>query len=57
MTKTFYITYWASKHKKHITRRGKHDDKSRFGVSLDSNLGASLIIALNDVLVPDSSFK
>ena len=28
MTKTFYITYWASKHKKHITRRGKHDDKS-----------------------------
>ena len=33
MTKTFYITYWASKHKKHITRRGKHDDKSRFGVS------------------------
>ena len=28
MTKTFYITYWANKHKKHITRRGKHDDKS-----------------------------
>jgi hypothetical protein len=22
--KTFYITYWASKHKKHITRQGKH---------------------------------
>ena len=33
MTKTFYITYWASKHKKHITRRGKHDEKSRFGTS------------------------
>ena len=32
MTKTFYITYWASKHKKHITRQGKHDDKSRYGV-------------------------
>jgi hypothetical protein len=31
MTKTFYITYWASKHKKHITRQGKHDDKSRYG--------------------------
>ncbi len=31
--KTFYITYWASKHKKHITRRGKHDDKSRYGTS------------------------
>ena len=30
MTKTFYITYWASKHKKHITRQGKHDEKSRF---------------------------
>ena len=29
--KTFKITYWASKHKKHITRKGKHDDKSRFG--------------------------
>ncbi len=33
MTKTFYITYWASKHKKHITRRGKHDEKSRYGTS------------------------
>ena len=32
MDKTFYITYWASKHKKHITRRGKHDEKSRYGV-------------------------
>ena len=28
MTKTFYITYWASKHKKHITRQGKHDEKA-----------------------------
>ena len=28
MTKTFYITYWANKDKKHITRQGKHDDKS-----------------------------
>ena len=33
MTKTFYITYWANKHKKHITRRGKHDEKSRYGTS------------------------
>ena len=33
MNKTFYITYWANKHKKHITRQGKHDEKSRFGVS------------------------
>ena len=33
MTKTFYITYWASKHKKHITRQGKHDEKSRYGTS------------------------
>ena len=33
MTKTFYITYYANKHKKHITRRGKHDDKSRVRVS------------------------
>ena len=32
MTKTFYITYWANKHKKHITRKGKHDEKSRYGV-------------------------
>ena len=31
--KTFYITYWASKHKKHITRQGKHDEKSRYGTS------------------------
>ena len=27
------ITYYASKHKKHITRHGKHDDKSRFGTN------------------------
>ena len=31
--KTFYITYYANKHKNHITRQGKHDEKSRFGVS------------------------
>jgi len=29
MTKTFYITYWASKHKKHMTRLGKLYEKSR----------------------------
>ena len=29
----FYITYYSNKDKKHITRRGKHDDKSRFGTS------------------------
>ena len=33
MTKTFYITYWANKHKKHITRNGTHDENSRFGKS------------------------
>ena len=33
MTKNFYITYYSNKDKKHITRRGKHDDKSRFGTS------------------------
>ena len=34
MTKTFYITYWASKHKKHITRQGKAwTDKSRYGTA------------------------
>ena len=33
MTKTFYITYWANKHKKHITRTGTHAEKSRFGTS------------------------
>ena len=33
MTKTFKITYWANKHKKHITRNGTHDEKSRFGKS------------------------
>jgi hypothetical protein len=37
MTKTFYITYWASKHKKHITRQGKHDEKSRYYYDLDSH--------------------
>ena len=33
MTKNFYITYYSNKDKKHITRRGKHDDKSRFWTS------------------------
>ena len=27
--KTFYITYYATKHKKFINRKGKWDDKSR----------------------------
>ena len=33
MTKKFYITYYSNKDKKHITRQGKHDDKSRYGTS------------------------
>jgi hypothetical protein len=24
-----YITYWCNKYKSHITRRGKHDEKSQ----------------------------
>ena len=44
MTKTFYITYWASKHKKHITRKGKHDEKSRFGTSKKMYLIMSIMI-------------
>ena len=31
--KTFFIVYYSNKDKKHITRRGKHDDKSRYGTS------------------------
>ena len=31
--KTFNITYWASKYKKHITTKGTHNEKSRFGVT------------------------
>ena len=31
--KDFYITYYSNKDKKHITRQGKHDDKSRYGTS------------------------
>ena len=33
MTKNFYITYYSNKDKKHITRRGKHDEKSRYGTN------------------------
>ena len=29
--KTFYITYYAKKHGKHITRKGKHDENCRYG--------------------------
>ena len=31
--KTFYIVYYSNKDKKHITRQGKHDEKSRYGTS------------------------
>ena len=31
--KAFYIVYYSNKDKKHITRRGKHDEKSRYGTS------------------------
>ena len=31
--KPFKITYWASKHKKHITSKVTHDEKSRYGTS------------------------
>ena len=33
MIKTFYITYYSNKDKKHITRQGKHDEKSRYWTS------------------------
>ena len=33
MTKTFYITYFNKSKKKHVTRKGKHDDKSKYGVA------------------------
>ena len=29
----FYITYYSNKDKKHITRQGKHDEKSRYGTN------------------------
>ena len=31
--KIFYIVYYSSKDKKHKTRQGKHDEKSRYGTS------------------------
>ena len=31
--KTFKITFYSNKDQKHITRRGKHDDNSRFWTS------------------------
>ena len=31
--KTFNITYLANKHKKHITRKGTHNEKCRYGVA------------------------
>jgi|TARA_B110000971_G_scaffold70292_1_gene72005 hypothetical protein len=38
--KEFNITYYANKHGKHITRRGKWTDKSRYWTS---KLGDALI--------------
>ena len=31
--KSFIISYFSASDKKHITRHGKHDEKSRFGTS------------------------
>ena len=31
--KTFKIIYYSNKDKKHIIRKGTHDEKSRFGTS------------------------
>ena len=31
--KTFYISYFSNKDKKMITRRGKEDDKTKFGMN------------------------
>ena len=33
MIKTFYITFYSKNYKNHITRQGKHDEKSRYGTS------------------------
>ena len=33
LDKTFFIVYYSNKDKKHITRQGKHDAKSRYGTS------------------------
>jgi hypothetical protein len=33
LNKTFFIVYYSNKDKKHITRQGKHDEKSRYGTS------------------------
>ena len=44
MTKTFYITYWANKHKKHITRQGKHGRKSLVMVLLKMGLRIMFIM-------------
>ena len=41
--KEFNITYYANKHGKHITRRGKWTDKSRYWTS---KLGDALILSL-----------
>ena len=35
--KSFYIVYYSNKDKKHITRQGKHDEKSRYGTSKKGN--------------------
>ena len=37
MTKTFYITYWANKHKKHITRNAKWDSLCKYWTSKTGN--------------------
>ena len=37
LNKTFFIVYYSNKDKKHITRQGKHDEKSRYGTSKKGN--------------------
>ena len=46
----FYIAYYSHKDKKHITRRGKHDEKSKFGVNKKTGNKSNIIVRCISVM-------
>ena len=45
-----YITYWCNKYKSHITRRGKHDEKSQIKTNKQGKEYYVYTIVINTII-------
>ena len=48
--KTFYITYFSNKDGKMITRRGKEDDKTKFGMNKRTQVPYLFTLTLTKII-------